>query len=78
VRISRGALWTFGLLRLLLRTGIRNFIVETIISQSSDEANLRKQKTFINKLDMTLIQVRTDLSQSALLSLSLTSSLHFQ
>ena len=38
-------------------TGIRNFIVETIISQSSDEANLRKQKTYINKLDMTLIQI---------------------
>ncbi len=37
--------------------GIRNFIVETILTQSSDEANLRKQKTYINKLDMTLIQV---------------------
>ncbi|KDN52738.1 hypothetical protein K437DRAFT_277459 [Tilletiaria anomala UBC 951] len=37
--------------------GIRNFIVETIIAQSSDEANLRKQKTYINKLDMTLIQI---------------------
>lgn len=38
--------------------GIRNFIVETIISVSSDEAALRTQKTYINKLDVTLVQVR--------------------
>lgn len=37
--------------------GIRNFIVETIISVSSDEAALRTQKTYINKLDVTLVQI---------------------
>lgn len=37
--------------------GIRNFIVETIISQSSDETLLRTEKTYLAKLDMTLIQI---------------------
>lgn len=37
--------------------GIRNFIVETIIKQSSDETLLRTEKTYLAKLDMTLIQI---------------------
>lgn len=37
--------------------GIRNFIVETILQVSSEEGLLRSEKTYINKLDMTLIQV---------------------
>lgn len=37
--------------------GIRNFIVETIIQQSSDEAALRSEKAYLGKLNMTLIQI---------------------
>ncbi|KAH0445965.1 hypothetical protein IEQ34_025200 [Dendrobium chrysotoxum] len=37
--------------------GIRNFIVETIIQQSSEENLPRAEKTYLNKLDMTLIQI---------------------
>jgi len=37
--------------------GIRNFIVETIVQQSGDETNLRREKVYIGKLDTTLIQV---------------------
>ena len=37
--------------------GIRNFIVETIIQQSGDEALMRTEKAYLGKLDMTLIQV---------------------
>lgn len=38
--------------------GIRNFVVQTIIEQSSDEANLRRQRVYVNKLNMTLVEVR--------------------
>lgn len=37
--------------------GIRNFIVEMIIGASSDETTMRKEKTYLNKLNTTLIQV---------------------
>ncbi|CCF52436.1 hypothetical protein NDA11_002106 [Ustilago hordei] len=37
--------------------GIRNFIVEMIIQHSSDEANLKREKTYIGKLNTTLIQI---------------------
>ncbi|KAN0064829.1 Karyopherin transporter [Thecaphora frezii] len=37
--------------------GIRNFIVEMILQQSSDEANLKREKTYLGKLDTTLIQI---------------------
>lgn len=40
-----------------MRVGIRNFMVETIVQQSSEEANLRREKTYINKLDLTLVEV---------------------
>ncbi|KAI9277581.1 nuclear export factor CRM1 [Sporodiniella umbellata] len=39
------------------RNAIRYFIVNVIVQQSSDEANLIKQRTYINKLNMTLVQV---------------------
>ncbi|KAL9940160.1 hypothetical protein V8E36_000865 [Tilletia maclaganii] len=39
------------------QSGIRNFIVEIIVSLTSKEENLKKEKTLINKLDTTLIQV---------------------
>ncbi|KAJ1026770.1 hypothetical protein NDA16_002067 [Ustilago loliicola] len=37
--------------------GIRNFIVEMIIQHSSDEANLKREKTYIGKLNTTLITI---------------------
>ncbi|KAE8240879.1 hypothetical protein A4X06_0g7758 [Tilletia controversa] len=37
--------------------GIRNFIVEIIVSLTSKEDSLKKEKTLINKLDTTLIAV---------------------
>lgn len=36
---------------------IRYFVVNVIVQQASDEANLVKQRTYINKLNMTLVQV---------------------
>lgn len=45
--------------------GIRNFIVETILQVSSEEGLLRSEKTYINKLDMTLIQVSHEQRQTS-------------
>lgn len=39
------------------RSGVRNFIVEVIIGATSDEATLRREKTYINKLNMILVQI---------------------
>lgn len=36
---------------------IRYFVVNVIVQQASDDANLVKQRTYINKLNMTLVQV---------------------
>lgn len=38
--------------------GIRNFVVQTTIEQSSDEINLRRERVYINKLNTTLVEVR--------------------
>ena len=40
------------------RTGIRNFIVGITVKVSSDETSLRREKTFVNKLNLALVQVR--------------------
>ena len=37
--------------------GIRNFIVELIVVMSSEESNLRSERTLLGKLDTTLIQI---------------------
>lgn len=37
--------------------GIRNFIVEMILETSGDEANMRRVRTYLNKLNTTLIQI---------------------
>ncbi|KAF1802666.1 CRM1 C terminal-domain-containing protein [Mucor lusitanicus] len=39
------------------RDAIRNFIVNVIVKVSSDEATLRKERTYINKLNMVLVQI---------------------
>jgi len=38
--------------------GIRNFVVSLTIKLASDEMTLRKEKTYINKLNLILVQVR--------------------
>jgi exportin-1 len=37
--------------------GIRNFVVSQILEQSNTEESLRANKTFINKLDLTLVTI---------------------
>ncbi len=39
------------------RTGIREFIVNIIIKNSSDDEALHKQRTYLNKLNMVLVQI---------------------
>ncbi|KAL0947085.1 hypothetical protein HGRIS_013226 [Hohenbuehelia grisea] len=39
------------------RQGIRNFIVGVTVKVASDEATLRKEKTYINKLNLALVQI---------------------
>lgn len=41
----------------LVYIAIRNFIVNVIVKVSSDEATLKKERTYINKLNMVLVQV---------------------
>jgi hypothetical protein len=38
--------------------GIRNFIVGVIVKVASDETASRKEKTYLNKLNLALVQVR--------------------
>jgi hypothetical protein len=40
-----------------LSTGIREFIVNIIIKNSSDDESLHKQRTYLNKLNMVLVQI---------------------
>jgi hypothetical protein len=38
--------------------GIRNFVVGITVKIASDETTMRKEKTFVNKLNLALVQVR--------------------
>lgn len=38
-------------------TGIRNFIVQVTVDVSSDEARMRREKRYLNKLNLVLVQV---------------------
>ena len=42
---------------LILRKGIRNFVVNCIIQSSSSEESLRSQRTFLNKLNLVLVSI---------------------
>ena len=42
---------------LKFRLGVRNFIIGVIIKVSSDETSLRKERSYVNKLNLALIQV---------------------
>lgn len=37
--------------------GVRNFVVGITVKIASDEATLRREKTYINKLNLALVQV---------------------
>lgn len=37
--------------------GIRNFVVGIIVKVASDEATMRKEKSYANKLNLALVQV---------------------
>jgi hypothetical protein len=39
------------------RSGIRNFVVGVIVKTSSDEGTLRREKSFVNKLNLILVQI---------------------
>uniref|UniRef100_A0A7S3Q1F7 Importin N-terminal domain-containing protein n=1 Tax=Chaetoceros debilis TaxID=122233 RepID=A0A7S3Q1F7_9STRA len=39
------------------RDGIKNYVVGKVISMSSDEQTLRREKVFIQKLNLTLVQI---------------------
>ena len=38
--------------------GIRNFVVGVNVKVASDEVTMRKEKTYINKLNLALVQAR--------------------
>ena len=38
--------------------GIRNFIVGITVRIASEEANLRRERAYLNKLNLALVQVR--------------------
>lgn len=40
------------------QSGIRNFIVQVTVEVSSDEARMRREKGYLNKLNLVLVQVR--------------------
>ncbi|KAJ1920524.1 Karyopherin transporter, partial [Tieghemiomyces parasiticus] len=39
------------------RQGIRNFVVGSIVKVSSDDVSLHRQRAFVNKLNLTLVQI---------------------
>lgn len=39
------------------RSGIRNFVVQIIVKTSSDDATMRREKSFLNKLNLILVQI---------------------
>lgn len=43
---------------LISHIGIRNFVVGITVKIASDETSLRREKTYINKLNLALVQVR--------------------
>lgn len=42
----------------LYTTGIRNFVVGITVKVASDETTMRREKTYLNKLNLALVQVR--------------------
>jgi hypothetical protein len=45
------------MLNQFIHVGIRNFVVGVNVKVASDEVAMRKEKTYINKLNLALVQV---------------------
>lgn len=43
--------------QILTNPGVRNFVVGITVKVASDEATLRREKTYVNKLNLALVQV---------------------
>jgi hypothetical protein len=43
--------------QILTNLGVRNFVIGITVKVASDEATLRREKTYINKLNLALVQV---------------------
>jgi hypothetical protein len=43
--------------QILTNLGVRNFVVGITVKVASDEATLRREKTYVNKLNLALVQV---------------------
>ena len=43
---------------ILWGSGIRNFIVGVTVRVASEEINLRRERAYLNKLNLALVQVR--------------------
>lgn len=58
VKLSHVAIsWCTGSILTLSPLAIRYFIVNVIVKVSSDEQSLVREKTYLNKLNMVLVQV---------------------
>lgn len=47
----------FGQFQILPNLGVRNFVVGITVKVAADEATMRREKTYINKLNLALVQV---------------------
>jgi hypothetical protein len=43
---------------ILWELGIRNFVIGVTVRIASEEANLRRERAYLNKLNLALVQVR--------------------
>lgn len=43
--------------QILPNVGVRNFIIGITVKVAADEATMRREKTYINKLNLALVQV---------------------
>lgn len=49
--------WSEGVALILCGLGIRNFTVSVTVRIASEEANLRRERAYLNKLNLALVQV---------------------
>jgi hypothetical protein len=43
--------------QILPNLGVRNFVIGITVKVAADEATMRREKTYINKLNLALVQV---------------------
>jgi hypothetical protein len=46
-----------GQFQILPNLGVRNFVIGITVKVAADEATMRREKTYINKLNLALVQV---------------------